>query len=381
MNSDLDQFKPVVNTLDDEIDGIADGSISLREALFLAQPSDRISFEIAGDIRLRLGQLEINQSISIEGPGFEELSIVAAPSSRIFMVDDQNSDTFAEFRLSDLTLKNGRLNDIEKLLNYGGAIYCRESLNCSKVHFVSNYSRSRGGAVGVENGKAELSYCYFEGSYGRSGAGILGWNSMLLVSSSQFQNNHSDYGGAAIYTYGNDNHRTNVQNCTFSDNHCNHRTNGIITNRNTSAEYLHCTIVDHRNHGIELLADEGKSAGVVIKNCIVTGNGTGVHDGCDLMIQPEHVDVDVISSIVGSVRGSFPRGQGNLYETDPMLGPLADNGGQTQTYALLEGSPAIDAGAQSELKFDQRGKPYVRVADGDGDQARVPDIGAFERQN
>jgi len=59
---------------------------------------------------------------------------------------------------------------------------------------------------------------------------------------------------------------------------------------------------------------------------------------------------------------------------DPMLGPLQDNGGPTETHALLPGSPAIDQvpveGCQ--VTEDQRGEP--RPA-GDG-----CDVGAFERQ-
>jgi hypothetical protein len=60
---------------------------------------------------------------------------------------------------------------------------------------------------------------------------------------------------------------------------------------------------------------------------------------------------------------------------DPLLGPLQDNGGPTFTHALLEGSPAIDAGNNAAgLDFDQRGDGYPRVS-GTG-----ADIGAFEVQ-
>jgi predicted outer membrane repeat protein len=70
---------------------------------------------------------------------------------------------------------------------------------------------------------------------------------------------------------------------------------------------------------------------------------------------------------------------GNLTGVDPMLGPLADNGGATQTHALLIGSPAIDAGPDPVPAFagnelDQRGEGFVRVAAG------TADIGAFEVQ-
>jgi hypothetical protein len=70
---------------------------------------------------------------------------------------------------------------------------------------------------------------------------------------------------------------------------------------------------------------------------------------------------------------------GDLPNTDPLLGPLADNGGPTWTHALLPGSPAIDAGGGSAAPAtDQRGLPRPR--DGNGDGGAVVDIGAFEVQ-
>jgi hypothetical protein len=59
---------------------------------------------------------------------------------------------------------------------------------------------------------------------------------------------------------------------------------------------------------------------------------------------------------------------------DPKLGPLQDNGGPTQTMALLPGSPAIDAGAFTDSEWDQRGPGYPRQVNG------VTDIGAYEVQ-
>ena len=53
---------------------------------------------------------------------------------------------------------------------------------------------------------------------------------------------------------------------------------------------------------------------------------------------------------------------------DPLLGPLADNGGPTFTHALHPGSPAINRGDPAAPPQDQRG--YGRVG--------VPDVGAFE---
>jgi hypothetical protein len=77
----------------------------------------------------------------------------------------------------------------------------------------------------------------------------------------------------------------------------------------------------------------------------------------------------------------------------PGLGPLANNGGPTQTHALLSTSPALDAGDNcvtqaahcsdsniSQLTTDQRG--FSRIVDGpDGDATATVDIGAYEMQS
>lgn len=68
---------------------------------------------------------------------------------------------------------------------------------------------------------------------------------------------------------------------------------------------------------------------------------------------------------------------GDISFVNPQLGALADNGGPTQTHALLPGSPAIDAGSFFGCPpLDQRGES--RPEDGNGDRIPICDIGAFE---
>jgi hypothetical protein len=60
--------------------------------------------------------------------------------------------------------------------------------------------------------------------------------------------------------------------------------------------------------------------------------------------------------------------------SDPLLAPLADNGGATLTHALQPGSPAIDKGNNDTgATNDQRGPSHARVV------GPAADIGAFER--
>jgi hypothetical protein len=73
----------------------------------------------------------------------------------------------------------------------------------------------------------------------------------------------------------------------------------------------------------------------------------------------------------------FLTGPGDQINTDPVLGPLQDNGGPTFTHALLPGSPAIDAGDPNFTPpplYDQRGPGFDRVVNG-----RI-DTGSFEVQ-
>jgi hypothetical protein len=72
----------------------------------------------------------------------------------------------------------------------------------------------------------------------------------------------------------------------------------------------------------------------------------------------------------------------NITGADPQLGPLADNGGPTQTRALPESSPAVDQGSSPDAA-DQRGllRPVNHSApDSTAAGANCADIGAFELQ-
>ena len=71
---------------------------------------------------------------------------------------------------------------------------------------------------------------------------------------------------------------------------------------------------------------------------------------------------------------------GSPLTSDPLLGPLQDNGGRSQTMVPAEGSPVIDAGSAFGLTTDQRGLPrlsdFTALANADDGS----DIGAVELQ-
>src|SRR5262249_23046305 len=129
-------------------------------------------------------------------------------------------------------------------------------------------------------------------------------------------------------------------------------------------------------------------------NAAATGAGGGIYDDSGTVIArntlvarntaPSSPDVaGTIASQGHNLIGNGAGGGGyhptDLVGTpqnpiDPRLAPLDDYGGPTFTHALLAGSPALDAGDNTDAPaFDQRGEGFPRILGG------RTDIGAFER--
>jgi CSLREA domain-containing protein len=129
-----------------------------------------------------------------------------------------------------------------------------------------------------------------------------------------------------------------------------------------------------------------------IGNTIIARNGTG-GTGPDLAGSYTSQGHNLIGNATGSsgfVHGSNGDQVGTAaVPINPRLGPLANNGGQSQSHALLPGSPAIDAGDNAKVTnppfnpppfTDQRGTGFDRTTDGNGDGIATVDIGAYEVQ-
>src|SRR5438552_14842816 len=75
---------------------------SLRQALAMANGGDTITFAVSGTIGLTSGELLVDKSITISGPGAGELVIDGNAKNRVFHVGSGTTVT-----VSGLTITNG----------------------------------------------------------------------------------------------------------------------------------------------------------------------------------------------------------------------------------------------------------------------------------
>ena len=174
---------------------------------------------------------------------------------------------------------------------------------------------------------------------------------------------------------------------------------GGISNSGTLT-MTNCTISGNSAHG-STFKGGGVGGGIYngngsadIGNSTLSGNQADVHGGSiyggtfeigNSILNaggPENIYGATVTSqgynVCSDDGGGFLNGPGDQINTNPLLGPLQDNGGLTFTYELLIGSPAIDAGDPKFTPppyYDQRGPDFWRLRNG-----RI-DVGSFEVQS
>jgi hypothetical protein len=172
-------------------------------------------------------------------------------------------------------------------------------------------------------------------------------------------------GGIAINTSG----TSTINSSTISGNNTNGRGGGIGVYISGAMTINSSTISGNAAANVGGVSVDSAT----IQNSIVSNN-TGGNCGGTIRSNGYNMSSDGTCSFHSS---------GDLNNTDPMLGPLQNNGGPTLTQALLDGSPAIDGGNPSGctdgnghlLTTDQRGYPRPDHEDTGG-----CDMGAYERQ-
>jgi CSLREA domain-containing protein len=331
----------VTTTADTDDSFCTTDDCTLREAINAANADADASaitfapavFNSAQTITLGSALPDLSTSLSIEGPGAGLLTLSGNTQVRAFHI----------LAGQDVTISSLTVRDC--LGSSGGAIYNQGNLSVLSCALVDNH-----------------------GTYGGALCNDYTTPSKATVSNSTFSGNSTtpngqnpDFGGA-VFNGG----EFIAVNSTFGGNSSGN--GGAIANNAGTTTLGNCTVSGNSSSGSGAVS----GSGLTLNNSIVAGNGgTGGSD----VTSPSAINGDY--NLIGAAPNATFAGTHNQSGiSDPKLNALADNGGPTQTIALLAGSPAINAGDNalipSGITTDQRGAGFPRIV---GPQV---DIGAYE---
>ena len=306
------------------------GPGSLRQALAGASDGDMIDATgISGVITLTTGELLVDKSVTINAAGADMLAVDGNATSRIFQIGSGKTVT-----ISNLTIRNGQGNFGGGILNGAAA-----TLTITNSTLSGNTAGFGGGTY--NEGTLTIVNSTVSGNTANEGAGTYNASAnTLTITNSTFSGNVVSETGGACFNLG----ALQITDSTFSDNSSAFLAGGVF---NLGTLQIGNTILKTGDSG-ENLYSNGDGGVTSLGYNISSDNGNG-----------------------------YLIGPGDQINTDPVLGPLQDNGGPTFTHELLQGSPAINAADPNFTPppfFDQRGPGFNRVENG-----RL-DIGSFEVQ-
>ncbi|MEL7244349.1 MAG: choice-of-anchor Q domain-containing protein, partial [Cyanobacteria bacterium J06573_2] len=328
--------------------------------------------------------------------------------------DDRSDNSHTVVKLSSgtatldgLTIRDGNSNDD------GGGVYNDGVLTLKNVVVRNNRAADDGGGI-RNNGTITIidSTIANNTSIGTSptsgGGGLINTGTSATIINSTFSGNEAKNGGAIR----NDT-VLNLINSTLSGNKALESGGGLSNTINPQSLsnparviITNSTITNNRANNESGQGTNSQVGGGIanfaianISNSIIAGN-IGNDDLVDMI--PNNpiykstsggnnliANGDSVSDFIDSTNGDKVGTQAQ--PINPLLGTLDDNGGATETHALLAGSPAINAGDNSKIAsdiadldgdndtnetipFEQRGEDFARVVDGN------VDIGAVEFQ-
>jgi hypothetical protein len=395
------------------------GPGSLRQALADANDGDTINFAVTGTIGLTSGELLVAKNITISGPGAENVAVDGNAKSRVFHIASGQTVT-----ISGLTITNGHATDSgggiyndhavlalnncvvagnSAAFNIGGGIQ-NDGTNIGHATLQIDNSlitNNSGGGIyndAIQAGTAMLVITYSTLSGNNLGEAINndGWSCIFCgngTTSVQITNSSITGNGGAIYS---DTGRQNcggscpvtisITNSTISGN------GGGVHNSTLSDTVVSNSTISDNGFGIY---NDNSAIATSVYNTTMSNNGVEIQNfNAPVVVAMSHTIFNVspgghsILNDSGTVTsygynvssddgGGYLNGPGDQINTDPLLGPLQDNGGPTFTHALLPGSPAINTGDPNFTPpplYDQRGPGFDRVRSG-----RL-DVGSFEVQ-
>ncbi len=286
------------------------GGGSLRTALANANQDEDsvIAFTASGVIDLESPLPAISRDVQILGPGANNLTVSGNGANREFDISGGVTATIA-----GLTIADG-------VAGLGGGVFVNSGATLS------------------------LADCTLSGNSASQDGGAIFNFGTLLVTDSTLSANSTPVGGGGIENSG----TLTLTNSTVSGNSAG--SGGGIDN-DDMLTVTNSTISGNSagfNGGVE------NDSTAIIANTIIANN-TAAAGGSDVFGTFDSMGFNLIGNSAGGI-GFVAT---DLQSVNPLLGPLQNNGGPTQTMALLPGSPAIGAGSvaliPAGITTDQRG--------------------------
>jgi hypothetical protein len=277
---------------------------------------------------------------------------------------------------STLTINNSIITN-NHANSYGGGLYSAGTLTVTNSTFSNNNSNTGAGIYHVPPGNpldspASITTSTFANNHAIDQGGGLDNVGMMTITNSTFSGNYSsaNFGqGGGIYNSG----TLTIANSTFSGNSAPYKGGGIHNESNT------LTIINSTFSGNGANSSGGGLliyGGTLNYANTIIANSTS---GGDCVLGSGTIGTNTNNLVEDGSCSAFLSG-------DPNLAALADNGGPTETLALMAGSAAIDAGDNTVCddnpgpnNLDQRG--LSRPIDGDSNSSAICDIGAYEYQD
>jgi beta-glucanase (GH16 family) len=346
------------------------GNGSLRDALNVVCTDGTVIFSPDLEdqtINLHSGPLTLSKNVTIDGSGASGLTISGSDEYRVFIINPSTEATLSHLTVTDgfgWQLAGGILNNGYLTLDHvkvtenimatdngdywqgGGGIYNGDGATLHIIDSTVSDNQagwSGGGIYSFFNTTTTIMRSTISGNISNdTGGAIRSLGNMTITNSTISGNTTSGWHGSAIFMTDGD---ISIANTTITNNIAPDSASSTIFIGGWGDYVPTLTLINTIIAGNQWYSCE-KSASPITGNVISMGHNLVQDESCN------HVESDII---VG----------------DPLLGPLAENGGPTLTHALLPESLAIDSADDIYcLLMDQRG--VLRP------QGAHCDIGAFE---
>ena len=312
---------------------------------------DADAFSSANGLRPVTTELVVNGNGStIERDGSLTCVIDNSPvldqEFRILRIDSPGDVT-----LNDLTLRNGCADGPGGSDDGGAIAMVSATLALNRVTITESIAQDKSG--GLDTGRISIvtivdsTFTLNSSSGGGGGIGNGGSSVMTIEGSTIADNSAAGQGGGGIGNLGS----VTILNSTISGNSdvsSGGGGGGIGSSDSGTVELVHSTVTDNDSTGALGGGGIGNAGDIQVKNSIVADNGTG----------GDCVNLDDIPAFFAAVGANFDTDgtcaalDADFTQVTPVqlaLGPLADNGGPTETHALLPGSVAVDAATDCTL--------------------------------